>query len=68
MSNIRKAIPMELHMTIAKALERSPDLKVMYESDPQVKELIDQAYSTSLLLYTLKLSPSERLLTLALTT
>ena len=40
---VAKAIPMELHMTIAKALERSPDLKVMYESDPQVKELIDQA-------------------------
>ncbi len=40
---VAKAIPMELHMTIAKALERSPDLKIMYESDPQVKELIDQA-------------------------
>ena len=40
---VAKAIPMELHMTIAKALERSPDLKIMYESDPQVKELVDQA-------------------------
>ena len=38
---VAKAIPMELHMTIEKALERSPDLRIMYESDPQVKELID---------------------------
>ena len=40
---VAKAIPMELHMTIASALEKSPDLRIMYESDPQVKELIDQA-------------------------
>ena len=40
---VAKAIPMELHMTIATALERSPDLRIMYESDPQVKELIDHA-------------------------
>ena len=40
---VAKAIPMELHMTIEKALERSPDLRIMYESDPQVKELIDHA-------------------------
>ena len=29
---VAKAIPMELHMTIAKALERSPDLKVTRRS------------------------------------
>ena len=40
---VAKAIPMDLHITIAEALERSPDLKIMYESDPQVKELIDHA-------------------------
>lgn len=39
---VAKAIPMELHITIADALERAPDLKIMYESDPQVRELIDQ--------------------------
>ena len=40
---VAEAIPMELHMTIATALERSPDLRIMYESDPQIKELIDHA-------------------------
>ncbi len=40
---IAKLIPMELKMTIARALEISPDLKAAYEEDPQVKELIDTA-------------------------
>lgn len=40
---IAKLIPMEPKMTIARALEISPDLKAAYEEDPQVKELIDTA-------------------------
>ncbi len=40
---VAKAIPMDLHITIAQALEKSTDLKAMYESDPQVKQLIDAA-------------------------
>ena len=38
---VAKLIPMELKMTLQKALEVSPDLKTMYEADPQVHELID---------------------------
>ncbi len=40
---IAKLIPNELHMTIEKALNASPDLKAMYAGDPKVKELIDMA-------------------------
>ena len=40
---VAKAIPMELHITIAQALERAPELRAMYDSDPQVHELIDHA-------------------------
>lgn len=40
---VAKAIPMELHMTIEKALNKSSDLKAMYQSDIQVKQLIDVA-------------------------
>ena len=38
---VAQLIPMELKMTLQKALEVSPDLKTMYEADPQVHELID---------------------------
>ena len=38
---VAKLIPMEPKMTLQKALEVSPDLKTMYEADPQVHELID---------------------------
>ena len=40
---IAKMIPFELKMTIDKALEINPELKERYETDPQVKELIDDA-------------------------
>ena len=38
---VAKLIPTELKMTIKRALEVSPDLKQLYENDPQVRELID---------------------------
>lgn len=38
---VAKLIPMELKMTLQKALDVSPDLKAMYEADAQVRELID---------------------------
>ena len=38
---VAKLIPMELKMTLQKALEVSPDLKAMYDADPQVHELIE---------------------------
>ncbi|MBQ4515374.1 MAG: DNA polymerase III subunit alpha [Clostridia bacterium] len=40
---IAKMIPFELKMTIDKAMEINPELKERYETDPQVKELIDDA-------------------------
>ena len=40
---VAKMVPAELHMTIEKALDESPDLKEIYERDPQVKKLIDTA-------------------------
>ncbi|MGB6827144.1 MAG: DNA polymerase III subunit alpha, partial [Terracidiphilus sp.] len=40
---IAKLIPATVGMTIDKALEESPDLYKAYESDKQVKELIDTA-------------------------
>lgn len=40
---ISKAIPNELNMTIAKALDMNPDLKKMYESDETVKSLVDMS-------------------------
>ncbi|MBR3053605.1 MAG: DNA polymerase III subunit alpha, partial [Firmicutes bacterium] len=40
---IAKAIPFSLNMTIDKALETSPDLKSMYESDDRVAKVIDMA-------------------------
>ena len=40
---ISKSIPMELKMTIDKALQMNPDLKKMYETDESVTKLIDMA-------------------------
>ncbi len=40
---VAKLVPMELKMTLKRALEVSSELKRMYDSDPQVKELIDTA-------------------------
>lgn len=41
--SIAKMIPMELKITIDKALDKNADLKAAYDEDPQVKELIDRA-------------------------
>ena len=38
---VAKLIPMELKMTLKKALEVSPELKALYDADSQVHELID---------------------------
>ena len=38
---VAKLIPMELKMTLSHALEVSPDLKAMYDSNPEVHELIE---------------------------
>jgi DNA polymerase-3 subunit alpha len=40
---IAKMVPRELGITIDKALKGNPDLKSLYESDPQVKDLIDKS-------------------------
>lgn len=40
---IAKNIPMELNITIAKALEMNPELRTMYETDETVRTLIDMA-------------------------
>ena len=40
---ISKMIPFALDMTLTKALEQSKDLRMAYESDEQVKKLIDTA-------------------------
>ena len=40
---VAKLIPMELHITIEKALESSPELRTLCDMNPQVKELIDTA-------------------------
>lgn len=40
---IAKMIPFQLGITLDKALEQNPDLRVAYESSPQVKDLIDLA-------------------------
>ncbi|PHJ39078.1 hypothetical protein P378_05700 [Desulforamulus profundi] len=43
MDRVAKLVPMELNMTIDKALANSPDLKGVYDQDPEVKRLIDTA-------------------------
>ncbi|MBO5522751.1 MAG: DNA polymerase III subunit alpha, partial [Roseburia sp.] len=40
---IAKNIPNELNITIDKALKMNPELRAMYESDPQVHTLIDMS-------------------------
>ncbi len=40
---IAKAIPFDLKMTIAKAIEMNPELKKKYESDPAVAKVLDMA-------------------------
>ena len=40
---IAKNIPMELGITIEKALKMNPELRTMYETDEQVKKLIDMS-------------------------
>ena len=42
---VAKAVPNELHITLDKALETSPQLKAMYEEDERVRKLIDTARS-----------------------
>lgn len=41
--SVAKLVPMELGVTIQKALEISPELKKKYEESPQIKDLIDMA-------------------------
>ena len=40
---IAKMVPMEIGMTIEKALERNPELKALYQEDNDARELIDMA-------------------------
>ncbi|MCL6611368.1 MAG: DNA polymerase III subunit alpha [Peptococcaceae bacterium] len=40
---VAKLVPPELHITIEKALNDSPELKDLYESNRQIKKLIDMA-------------------------
>ena len=40
---VAKLVPFDINMTIDKALELSPDLKKIYNSDEQIKELIDMS-------------------------
>ena len=40
---VAKQVPNELHITIDKALSVNPELKKMYDEQPQVRELIDTA-------------------------
>ncbi len=41
--SISKSIPNELGITIDKALQKNPELKERYESDPEIKYLIDMS-------------------------
>lgn len=40
---LAKMIPMELHITIKKAIEQNPELKKLYEEDEKTKNLLDIA-------------------------
>ena len=40
---IAKLVPMELGITLERALKVSPELKARYDADPQTRELIDMA-------------------------
>lgn len=39
--SISKKVPMELHITLEKALEMNPELRMMYEEDEEVKQVIE---------------------------
>ncbi|MCH5264673.1 MAG: DNA polymerase III subunit alpha [Lachnospiraceae bacterium] len=41
--SVAKAVPMELGITITKALQMNPELKQMYDQDEQTKKLIDMS-------------------------
>jgi len=41
--NVSKQVPNELNITIERALKRSSEFKALYESDNEIKELIDMA-------------------------
>ncbi len=41
--NIAKMVPREIGITIDKAIKGNPDLRNIYENDPQVKDLIDKS-------------------------
>ena len=41
--SVAKLVPMELKMTLRRALEVSAELKAQYDADPQIQELIDTA-------------------------
>lgn len=41
--NVAKAVPMELDITIQKALQMNPELRRMYDTDEQTKKLIDMS-------------------------
>ena len=41
--SVAKLVPMELNMTLERALSISHDLKQLYDTDPQVKELLSMA-------------------------
>lgn len=40
---VAKYVPQEYHITLAKAKEQSPELQALYESDQQVRQLVDLA-------------------------
>jgi DNA polymerase-3 subunit alpha len=40
---IAKMVPMELHITLDKAIEQNPELKALINADTRVRELIDSA-------------------------
>ncbi|HEV7998710.1 MAG TPA: DNA polymerase III subunit alpha, partial [Planctomycetaceae bacterium] len=42
-NEIAKMVPEELHIELTDALSKSPDLKLAYEGDPQIREMIDIA-------------------------
>lgn len=44
-NEIAKMVPDELNIKLKDALEKSPDLKAAYDTDPQVQELLDFAIS-----------------------
>ena len=43
MDRVAKMVPMELNITIDKALKMNPEFRSLYEGDPQMHELIDMA-------------------------